>query len=258
LAATEPEVAKLAILPDVSIQAMIRAYSEAKTPAEADEKLQDIRKICDASSAQLISQLLLYAATSPNEQWARSQVGRILEDMRIPKEAAILALVPQLDNVNPLIQQSVRSLLNGYEDSSATRPPDFSTYRAIIESTVRAREEPQISLVKHMYHTDPGAALLAMMRGYQLRDPNELRPILWAEHVIAEMFWKRQHGFIKPQEVPESVAHELDSLSRSDRWWARLYVGALSQRSPELRRPEIVRRLKDDQNPHVRESVAGI
>ena len=173
----------------------------------------------------------------------------------MPKEAAVTALAIHLDNVNPAIQREARSLLHGYEDRSATRPPDFSSYRAIIETAVRAGKEPSNSLVRFMYETDPGTALLTMMRGYQLRDPNEMKPILWAEHVIADMFWKRQFGFLVPQEVPAAALDELNALSRHDRWWVRLYVVEILRHHPDLSQPEMFNRLKEDRHAIVREAL---
>jgi hypothetical protein len=241
------------IIAEASLQAAIKSFAEASNRAEADARMGRIRTLYGRDYGRLIDQLLLYDATSGDTENARSCVGRILEDARIPKEAAVTALVIHLDSADQSVQRMVRSLLRGYEDRSATRPPDFSAYRAIIETAVRAGKEPSDSLVKFMYETDPGTALLTMMRGYQLRDPNEMKPILWAEHVIADMFWKRQFGFLAPQEVPAATVNELDALSRHERWWVRLYVAELLHCHSELRRPEMFDRLREDRHPVVRE-----
>jgi hypothetical protein len=256
-ATSEPVRTGGEIIADAPLQAAIQSFAAASNRAEADARLARIRTLCDRDHGRLIDQLLLYDATCGNAENAKSCVGLILEDARIPKEAAVTALVVHLDNANPSIQRMVCSLLHGYEDGSATRPPDFSTYRTIIETAVRAGKEPSDSLVKFMYETDPGTALLTMMRGYQLRDPNEMKPILWAEHVIADMFWKRQFGFLAPQEAPAAAVNELDTLSRHERWWVRLYVAELLYYHPELRRPEMFDRLREDRHAVVREALLG-
>lgn len=256
-ARSEPVKAGVEIVTDAPLQAAIQSFAEAANRAEADERLGRLRTLYGRDYGRLIDQLLLFDATSGNTENARSCVGLIIEDARIPKEAAVTALVIHLDSANPSIQRMVRSLLHGYEDGSASRPPDFSTYRTIIETAVRAGKEPPESLVKFMYETDPGTALLTMMRGYQLRDPKEMKPILWAEHVIADMFWKRQFGFLAPQEVPAAAVNELDALSRHERWWVRLYVAELLHCYSELRRPEMLDRLREDRHAVVREAMLG-
>jgi hypothetical protein len=106
-----------------------------------------------------------------------------------------------------------------------------------------------------MYASDPGSALIAMMRAYQLRDPAEIKSIRWAEHVVSELFWRRRYGFVDGKAVDPVAISELDKLSRDGHWWARLYVAQIVTQHSELAKPELVTRLAADENALVRETV---
>lgn len=179
-------------------------------------------------------------------------VGLSLSRLAASKDALVSSLAPQLDNREDAIRMMARELLIGFEDRSASRTSDFSAYRAAIEEETRAGREPRTSLVLLMYESDPGLALQTMTRACQLRDPAEIKPILWSEHVVAELFWKRRFGFVARDAVEASAVRALDDLSRHPRWWVRLYVAELICQNAELAERSIVDRLKSDDDTRVR------
>ncbi len=252
--AEQGEGKAMRIEPDPVLQTEIRGIAEASNEQELDDRLDQIKTLVGRDYDLLVPQLLHYVAHD-QEAKAKMAIGLILERLHIPKPAVVSALVPHLDHPNLAIQKTVHDLLHHHEDRSATRPPDFSSYRAIIEAAVRAGDEPPPALVRFMYASDPGAALLAMMRGHQLRDPDEIKPILWGQHRVAEMLWKRRYGFIKPTEVEPEALRQLEVLSRHDRYWVRLYAAEMCRRHAELRLPETRARLEVDVHPLVREAI---
>lgn len=111
-------------------------------------------------------------------------------------------------------------------------------------------------LVRYMYETDPGMALLAVMRAHQVREPAQIKRILWAEHLVSEVLWKQKFGFLKPSEVDAAAVEQLTSLSTHEAWWARLYVAEVMRQQPAFRGAELLTVLAGDSNEAVRESAA--
>jgi len=241
-----PRARAAAIEPDETYQTLFASMARAVDRPEFERLVGRLTNMGDRD--QLVGQLLWYSAVDAKSPAARVVVGKVLARIDRPKTSVVRALVRRLDDPNVVVQAHARELLRGYEDRSATRPPDFSTYREIIEADVRARREPQASLVRHMYESDAGAALLTMVRAYGLRRPAEIRPILWAEHVVSELMWRRRYGFAGPREVDAAAVRELEAISRSRWWWARLYVAEIVGSNPELGTAGMNERLAADGN----------
>ncbi len=239
------------IEPDARYQAAFEAVASAANTAQLDERLKELEALAGGNHAPLVEQLLHYLAHT-NDPRANPVAGLMLKRLDVPAHSAVAVLAPQLSTADAAIVDRARELLRHYEDRSAGRPPDFSGYRAFVESQVRARREPSYELVRFMYDSDPGVALLTLMRGYQLREPGEIRPILWAEHVVADLLWRRQHGFLKPDAVEPAALEQLSALLRHRDWWVRVYVLEMLRRHPELRTEALVQNLQKDDHPRIR------
>jgi hypothetical protein len=248
---------KLGIAPDPVIQSAISDMGRVPDKASFDVGVQRMRDAVRGDLPRFVGQLLYYSRTNAKDAGTKPLVGRILKQLDVQKESLVAALVPHLDNADPAIVKLTRELLAGYEDQSVTRGPDFSAYRAIIEVDVMAGREPQGSLVGFMYESDPGVALRTMVRAMQLRRPEEIKPILWGEHVVAELLWKRQYGFMKPTDVDGAAVEQLEKLSRHERWWVRLYVVSIVKSYPELGSKEMIARFAADANPLVKALISG-
>jgi len=253
--ADEPPQAVVQTAPDAAFQAAISDVAKAVDRETAVQQADRLVKLGALDRAELISQLLWFAARNEKDAAARAVVGQVLKRLDVQKQVIVIGLAPHLDNRDESIRRIAGQLLTGFEDRSAERPPDFSAYRAIIEADVVANREPQRSLVRFMYESDAGSALIAMMRAHQLRDPEEIRSIRWAEHVIADLFWRQRFGFSDLKSAEASAVEQLEKLSRHDRWWARLYVAKIIGKHPELGRPEWVARLRADASVLVRQSM---
>lgn len=241
-----------AIVPDSAIQSSLESIARADSAASREAAILRLIDQHRGRGEVLVPQLLSFAARQSADSGSRSVVGRVLRRLELPKPVLVKALAPHLDNADSQVRRIAGSLLSETEDRSADRPPDFSGYRAVIEADVRAGRPPQESLILFMYASDPGAALRTLVRACQLRDPAEIKPILWAEHVVADLLWKRQHGFIPPTGVEPAAKQQLESLSRHGRWWVRLYLAEVLRNHAELGSPELLRRLSADPNPLVR------
>ena len=233
---------------DISYQAALAAIAGAPDRAARDAATDNLITINQRDLNRLVPQVVLYAARNEKDPAALAVAGHVFKRLQGDKQGVIAALAPLLDDADAAIRKLTADLLRGYEDRSAVRPPDFTVYHALLEADFRALRSPQSSLVQFMFEGDPGAALLTIMRASQLRDPAEIKPILWAEHVVADLLWRRQFGFVKRDAVDPAVVRELDKLSQHKSWWARMYVAEIIRKYPELGTKVIRDRLAAD--PH--------
>jgi hypothetical protein len=218
--------------------------------------LARLRQRRAAQPAELVQQLVLYSAQAENTRDAMV-AGVILRRLDVPPETTARALVPLLENPDQPIDGFVRSVLGGIEQRAPGRTPDFSIYRALIEEELRAGREPSPVFVRYLYNTAPGEALLTLMRAHQLRDPNEIKVILWAEHVVADELWRAHNGFAVPGQKDGAAVVELSRLAAHPAWWARLYVAEIMRQHPSLRPEAALRALQADAHPLVRAAAVA-
>ncbi len=237
--------------PITAYQSALDAMMQSADRDELNRRIADLIKVDPSDRTVLMEQLLLFVVRSDEAERRRQVAGHVLKALRDEKEAVVRVLARQLDHQDDAIRAAAGKMLAVFEDRSAVRPPDFSAYRAIIEDDVRAERPVQVSLVEHMFEADAGAALKMLVRAYQFREPDEIREILWIEHVVAELLWKRDNGFVKHDAADAAVQSEIDKASRHDRWWVRLYAAKIVAAHPEFARDGVIKRLSDDAHPSV-------
>ncbi len=254
---TVPSDDQVVFSPDPAWQAAIANILNASTPAQQEDALDRLQALDDAGHQQLVRQVVYYSSHA-HDTPAAMAAGAIIRELNIPDHAVIEALVPLLGTTDPDLGRSVRSILGGFEGRSAGRRPDFSAYREIIAERIRSGQEPPNDLVRYIYASDPGEALLTLMRACQLRQPADLQPLLWAEHVVSDVLWKQRNGFLDSAEIEPATARELASLARHPAWWARLYVAEVMRQHPAFHQPGLVEQLQRDPHPLVREAAFAV
>ncbi|MCC6359273.1 MAG: hypothetical protein IT450_11055 [Phycisphaerales bacterium] len=243
------------ITPDPAFQTAIASIvtaEDGRRPAAIDRVIELGR----ASRGELVRQLVYFASRAKGTEDAMV-VSVVLRRADVPDDTVAGALVPCLESSDAAVVKSVRSALGGLEKRAPGRRPDFSVYHGLIEERIRAGDPLPVGLVRYLYATDPGMALLTLMRAHQLRKPAEIKTILWAEHVVADVLWKQQYGFLKPSEIEPAAAAELTALVRHNAWWARLYVAEVMRQHAPFRRDEPLKILSHDANDLVRESATA-
>ncbi len=245
------------IAPRPDVQAPITQFADAHNEAERGAALDQLAGLADTDHEMLVRQLVFFSKSASNEKETMAS-GAVIARLGISDLTIARALVPLLDTTDESLAKSVRNILGGVEGRAAGRRPDFSIYREMIADKLRAHGEPPAGLVRYMYESDPGEALLAMMRANQLRKPEEIRPILWAEHVVSDVLWKQRFGFLAPDAVEPAAIDELSRLSDHQAWWVRLYVAEILRQHPAFRTPQMIARLSGDPDPFVREASAGL
>ncbi len=236
---------------DPAQQAAIRAVLDATDADARRDALAALRAGAGPRHEQLVPQLfrLLQQATDTREGMA---FGVLVEALPIPPEHVVEALLPLLESEDVALRSAVGGVFAEYEDRSAERGASFTVYRPFL-----ARGAP-LGLARHLFETDPGAALLAFAR-LEAREPDELRPLLWAEHALADALWRFHFRRLPAGDFaraePEAVS-QLAFLARHPRWWARLYAAELALGEPALRTLVPLDELARDAHGLVRERAA--
>jgi hypothetical protein len=232
------------------MQTLFGELAAANDPATRETLWDQLRQYDRTDRAALVQQLTLFASGAKSTRSAML-VGAVILDFKMSDADVVEALIPLMATDDPKLQKQIKGTLAEYEDQSASRPPDFSTYRAIIEKEIREGRDAPAGLVRHMYDVDPGVALLTMMRASQMQKPEELREVLWAEHVVSDSIWKKTHGFVERDTVDPLVSEQLERLAGHTEWWARLYVPTIMKRHPTLQSADLLEKLSKDPDTSV-------
>lgn len=172
--------------------------------------------------------------------------------LRLSPGAMLAAALPHLDTNDRSLRRVIYGkVLPEIEFESFAQHRGFSYYESHLRAT---REAPPTSLITYMFWRDPGQALRILMRIY-IRDREESRMLLWAEHVVNEALWKRENGFLDEAEADPAALAQLENLSKSTQWWVRLYVAEILAVDAPHRTTVLVTRLSQDTNEHVRNAI---
>lgn len=242
--------------PDPAVQAAITQVADANDRPGQQAAFELLASRYQQSPEPLIRELTWFASRARDERQAMAG-GAILRRLDVPPERIVRALVPWLATTDAEFATALRNALGGLEGRAPGRRPDFSVYRGLLEDRLRSGEPLPAALVRYLYDADAGMAVLLMMRTHQVRVPDEIKRILWAEHVVSNVLWKQQYGFLKPSEVEPAAASELTSLATHPAWWARLYVAEVMRQHPAFRQADVLDALARDADANVRTSAAA-
>ncbi len=221
-------------------------------------RMLKLEKTVPANKQELLVEQLAYFFAHAQTMEESAGVRHILQHMRhlsfYSSRHLIDVIVPHLDETDGRVRDRLFQLL--FMNSAAYSLPIYSEF----DSYLRARKaEPPLPLFEIMYQGSPGDALMTMLRVYaedgQTVRPETVKLLKWAEHVVSDVLWKQQHGFLKPNEVEPAAVEELEKLSKRPEWWVRLYVAEILSNDPEFQTPQMVKRLQDDNHPLVRKAI---
>jgi hypothetical protein len=238
-------------VPDPALQAGIERLLAATDEAEHRAALAALEVAGGDEHERLVRELFHFgrAATDTREAML---LGVVLAELRVPAAHVVRALVPLLESDDARLRRDVGGVLSEYEDRSLDRGASFTVYRDLIAAG------PTPGLARHLFETDPGAALLALAHA-QVTDPAELRALLWAEHEVADLRWRLARGFLAPDVLDARAAaalRELGFLARHPRWWARLAAAEVARAEPALRAGVPLEELRRDEHALVRAAAA--
>jgi hypothetical protein len=237
---------------DRVLQDRIHKLLDAKSESDQRAALDRLRAEAGPAYSRLVPQLFLFSEAARDTRDAMA-MGFVLRELAIEPRDVIAAMVPLLESDDPARRAAVGNVLSEYEDRSIDRGASFSAYREILE------HGRPTGLVRHMLEVDPGAAFLAVLRA-EVRDPAELRPLLWAWHQVTGLQWERRFGYVSDEALargePREPRAQLAMLAAHPRWWARAFAARVAREEPLLLGDARASDLVSDPHPLVRE-LAG-
>ena len=238
-----------ALLPEV--QDAIRRTVHGDDPAARERALGELREQARADGEAFVQQLFLYSKDAGSTRDAMA-FGALVDQLSIPDTQVVGAMVPLLESRDPGFLRSVHGILSEFEHAELDRPPSFAAYRPHLQAPMQRSDAPPAGLVRYLFEREPGTALVLITR---LSDPapEELAEILLAEHEIADVLWRRRHGFLPAESVASATRGQVGALAASRRWFARLYVAELCAQQPAVGSTEVLARLAEDRHALVRE-----
>ncbi len=232
---------------DESIQQEIRA---ALTPSgDGTLPLADLRALHRTRPDALVPQLLHFSLRARGTRDAMA-FGALVDRLPLSSSDVVRGVVPFLESEEDRVRSRAAGTLAQFEDAGPNRPPRYEDYAELVRAAKRAGEAPPPGLTRYLFERDPGQALLLFQRVHST-DRDERRRILWAEHVLRDLNFRKQHAF-PTEDVRERVDAELAGLLQGS-WWMRLAASVELERHPEFLRPEWRRRLESDPVALVRE-----
>jgi hypothetical protein len=235
--------------PDPELQRGFERVLASATPDERAAAFAFLRANAGARHERLVPQLMLWSERS-RETDTGLLPGIVHAELAIPAEDVVAALVPLLASEDPARRAALGRVLSEHEDHDLLRGADFSLYRPWL----RPEAAPAPGLVRHLFATDPDAALLTLLLA-QVADASEQRALLLAQHELADLRWRLRHGFLAratlERDAPSALA-ALTELATHSRPFARLAAATLALEEPTLRGPARLELLTEDPDPLVR------
>jgi hypothetical protein len=179
---------------------------------------------------------------------AREALNQVTRELGIANSITIRTVLPYyLHGEDRRLREFIKGYVLRGESPTHELPENNELVFALSSYVGERKKDPPWGAVQLLYWKAPSAALMKMHGFYNTGDNEKHRALVWAEHRVRDVVWKKATGFIKPGERDDAVA-ELSKLSQYDEWWVKLYVAEMLRRHPFLRDPRILDRLRNDPN----------
>jgi hypothetical protein len=133
--------------------------------------------------------------------------------------------------------------------------PDYAHLREFV-ITKQPRDELSKPLKRMMFEYAPNAAFLLFHSEADGQDKLRWRRV---ERAIANArYQKQQLGGISGGKVDFEDLTVIRELADSDFWWARMFASEIMVQNKEFRDQDIIKRLREDENELVRNSIASL
>lgn len=215
------------------------------------EGIRGLEQAAGGDRSILMAQLAIYLAGAEGTERAMG-AALLFDHFGFSPGEIVAVIAPRLDVDDPRCRQTYRGLL-----TTVDRPdggdPDFGPY---VEYLREAGIDPPEPLIEYMYGVAPTLALSALAEVY-VKDPAERAWIEAAARDAAGVLGaQRASGAGAGDASPQAeVVELLDRLSRSDRWWVRMFVREFVAAAPSYASPALMDRLRADERTLVREGA---
>jgi len=243
-----------AVPPDSDIQNRLRELFRLASKESEEQafriQTREFERFEKESYAHLIPQLLywkVYVSIVGGDVMEAMFPGVVIDMLEIQDTQIARALAPYLDTGNARVDHAVRGMLGGFE-----------TFALAIQTRLGRGEELPRETIKYLYSLDPGRTVIMIQDTIGRTDPNEWRPVLWAEHQVSDILWQWRYGFLPKNQVTPEAKEALRRLADHPRWWARLYVAEVMRQYPPFRSDDLIDLLRDDEDETVRATIREI
>lgn len=255
-------------MPDEAVQSQIEKAMKAYRTVDGgswesqrrayDEEIR-LHVLVEGDNVRLARQLIYYSLHPRSE--TNGETFLVVFALASISDSALLeGVLPYLDLPDLAMRKRVQGFLKGIEKHDG---PNYETYGACLQGMV---DSPPSSLIEYMYRKAPGEALRACEMAFSkhFNDkhniPREQRiatrqAVLWASHVVADILWQQENGFVRSDETTPEALEQLATLSAFDQWWVRLYVAEILRSEPEFQTDGVVAALRQDAHPLVRKTI---
>lgn len=243
--------------PDRAIQAAVADVAYATTESEQQKHLARLRSLGGERFQKLVPQLVFYVSHADNLR-EKLVSAFVVEKLRIQDGQIVAALVPHLDAKDERFRKEVRQLIRDLEKGLRDAPHQLEHLSGFIANAARNGTWPDAALVQFIYQRRPDVGLQNMAQVYMDDNIPEWRKITWSQHIVEEAIWRKEHGYTaRFEEVRPDAANELRALAEHTQWWVRLYAAEILRGHPEFRTPELLERLKKDEQKLVRQAISA-
>jgi hypothetical protein len=204
---------------------------------------------------QLVLELAYYTsrATDVDEAMVPHFIAR---QVGINDNDIVRALAPYLGADDRRFRETARDWIQAADEGLRGKNQGTKHLRALMEASVRRNEPIPWSLSEFLFHTNPSAGLHDFVSVYLAQDPDAAKKLLWSDHVVQDLVWRREHRFDKEfRDLLPAGLNELAWLASQKEWWVRLYVAVIVRKYPNLGTAEITAKLKDDPHEIVRKAI---
>lgn len=202
------------------------------TEEEFQQQLTHLDNIVGRDHKTLVRELLYFSLHAKGMREAMLP-GVVIHQLSISKDDIALGVLPFLDSKGK-VQAKACNWLGEVDAGSLGNGPDFSHYETIIR---KRKDSLPGGLVKYMYQKSPDRALSSLANVYL--DKVEATALV---------------DQVKSEDDTQAVGR----LSKRPEWWVQLYVVEKLCKNPKLRSTAILDRVKQSNNPLVKESVGKI
>jgi len=218
------------------VSVVIDVENNKATDDNAKKAFELFKNSTGLNDKDLLLQLLFFKEHLNNDDSDRGRAVRVLIGSvypAIPLEDLTKFVASALDNTEePVQMRDLTRLLDGVVFKKNPEP-DFSVLAIVIKGQ---KDAPSPSLIHYMFHLEPEKAAITLAQVY-----SDDKAVVELQNVLRT-----------------DAVDVINILSISSNWWQRLYVAETIRKNPQLRNPEILNRLQQDEHPLIRKVLAEI
>jgi hypothetical protein len=251
----------LSIAPDAATQSLLDEVAEIYLGSGAPEdRYAAIGRLHDLGikdERRFFDQLFYFRCRHYKSQEREIFVRAVMGLFGTPPGTVAEVVAPYIDTKDPGLWSVVVGFL-AIVETNQTAPPgrrDWWVSLGYYDNALRTLDEDQRrKLIQYLFEKAPSQAVIRL--GLILNnDRADYRNIVGAEHEVSESIWYKNFHRRVDENRANAAREELVKLAAHHIWWVRLYVAEIVREHEELRTPELMERLKNDEDDAVREAV---